>query len=113
MELLEKKVSLGSCDHVILLALDQFTSLQLEELLVLLLSFFDVISQRLSFNTGSDHFLLISTQFFISQMARHAIILLFKVLGVLERGCSVEVGIESSLHVWKLPFHGGVPVILD
>ena len=39
--------------------------------------------------------------------------LFFEVACVFERCGSLEVGLESSIHIWKLALHAGVPVVLD
>ena len=113
VEFLEEEIGLSCCNHVVLLTLNQLTSLKLEELFILVLSFLNVVSERLRFNTSSDHLLLITAEFFISEVTWNTVVLFFEVLGVFKRGCPVEIGVKGSLHVGQLSLHWGVPVVFN
>ena len=120
---------MNSCNHVILLLRDQVTSLDLEVLFVLTLGLFDVVAEGLLLDAGSDHFLLVLSQLFVGDrrlgrlrctilVVRFIIatclrVVLLEVLGIPERSCSVQIGLQGSLHVRQLSLHTRVPVILD
>ena len=72
-------------------------------------------------DAGADHFLLVLSELVIGHrwLRRGAAVallswavdilsltvVLLEVLGVAERRCPIEVGLEGSLHVWKLALH--------
>lgn len=69
--------------------------------------------QRLLLDAGPDHFLLLVAQLLVGHVAGNAARLLFQIFGVLEGRRTVEVDVESPLHVGQLALHAGVPVVLD
>lgn len=122
---LEEEIRLNCSDHVFFFLGDEVTGLHLEVLLVLTLALFDVVAQGLLLDAGTDHFLLILSELLVRDgwLRLLAVVVLIsaivtvevflEVLGVAERRCPVEVGLEGALHIGQLALHGRVPVVLD
>ena len=56
-------------------------------------------------------FFLLSWQLLIWDIHRFSLFL--EITGVLKGSRSFKISFESSVHVWKLALHAGVPMILD
>ena len=125
VQALEQQVGLHSRYHIILLLGDEVACLHFEVLLVLALGFFDVVAEGLLFDARSDHALLVVWQLLvglgraglavlaIATAASFCVVSFLEVLSVPQRCRTIEVGLESALHVWELALHAGVPVVLD
>ena len=85
------------------------------------LGLLDVVSEGLLLDAGSDHLLFVVSELFIGYGWLNLTIfsldclkvILLEVLGISKWGSLVEVGLQSTLHIWQLALHGGVPVVLD
>ena len=78
----------------------------------------DVVSEGLLLNAGADHLLLIFSELLIrnrwatsavalgaTTMVSFAIEIFLKVLGVSQGSGPIEIGLQSSFHIWKLALH--------
>ena len=118
---MEEKVGLDGGDHVVLFLGDQVSCLHFEILLVLALGLFDVVSEGLLLDAGADHFLLVVSELIVGHgwLLRRGrlsslnlrvsgivgVKVLLEVLGISERGGSVEVSLQGTLHIRKFALH--------
>ena len=121
VQALQKEVCLHGGDHILLFLRDEVSGFHFKILLVLTFALLCIVAERLLLDAGTDHFLLILSELLIGHswlgrvaavaLLRWAVgvlsstVVLLEVLGVAERRCPVKVGLEGSLHVWKLALH--------
>ena len=111
MQALEEKVGLCHADLVLIFLSKVLTGFQLKMFFILAFCFTDVVLKGLLLNLHLNVLFLLGGQVFVRDVGRFA--LFFEVAGVFERCSSLKVGLESSVHVWELALHAGVPVVFN
>lgn len=109
LQTLEEKVGLCHADLVLIFLSEVLTGFQLEMFFILAFCLTDVVLKRLLFNLHLYVLFLLGGQVLVGNVGCFA--LFFEIAGVFERSGSLEVGLESSVHIWELALHAGVPVI--